>query len=87
MNDRRPDFDLTPESANKIIEMLEWDHNTWQPKSTPSEVCQALDIDRRTFNSVVSKAIFTKHPSEPQQRLREHIMNIISNEVYTRGTE
>ena len=87
MPKKRPDFELTLQSAEKIVEMLDYDYDTFEPQSTPSEICQALGIDRRTFNSVISKVIFCKEPTEPQILLREHIMNIVYEQTFVRGTE
>ena len=82
MAERRPNFKLNTESAEKIIGLLgeNWDPNSKQ--ATPSEICQEMNIDRRTFNSVVSKAIFTRHPSPAQKLLREHIMHTLHTEWY-----
>ena len=85
MTEKRPDFQLTQQKAEQIVSMLDYNYDTFKPQSTPSEICQALGIDRRTFNSVVSKAIFTKHPTEAQKLLREHIMDIIYNQVHVKG--
>lgn len=82
MAKRRPDFELTLESAKKIVEMIGYDYDTYEPVSPPSEICKAFGIDRRTFNSIVSKAIFSKKPTEAQILIREHIMELIYGQVY-----
>ena len=35
----RTDFQLTQQNADKIVSMLDFDDDTFQPKGTPSEVC------------------------------------------------
>lgn len=82
MATRKAQFKLNTQSAEKIISMLEIDYDTLDPRATPSEICRELGINRRTFNSVISKAIFTKDPTEAQMLLREHIMEIIYAQVY-----
>ena len=82
MTDRRPDFQLSIETAKKMIEILgpSWDNEA--ERATPKEICQELGIDRRAFNSAISKAIFAKRPTEAQVLLRTHIMEIIYTEIY-----
>lgn len=75
-------FKLNTKTAEKIISMLEINYDTLETASTPTKICQEIGIDRRTFNSIVSKAIFTKDPTEAQMLLREHIMEIIYAQVY-----
>lgn len=81
----RPDFQLTQRNTDKIVNLLDFDYDTFQPKGPPSEVCQALGIDRRIFNSIVTKAIFAKKSSAVQQVLRRQIMDIIYNQTYVKG--
>lgn len=82
MADRRPDFQLSPKTAETIISMLELDYNTLKTRATPAEICQELGINRRTFNSVISRAIFTEHPTEAQTQLRTHIMETLHTQWY-----
>ena len=82
MATRRPDYQLTQKTAEKIVSMLEIDDDTLQAKAAPTEVCQEIGIDRRTFNSVVSKAIFAKSPTKAQTILREHLMEIVYVQTY-----
>ena len=74
MKDRRDDFELTLDAAETIIDTLGFD---WESRSrfekTPSDVCKVLNIDRRTFNSVVSKAIFAVNATDAQKMLRSSL--------------
>ena len=82
MTERRPDFQLTSETSEKIISLLgpSWDDEA--ERATPAEICKEIGINRRTFNSAISKAIFSKHPTEPQKLLRMHIMEILHAEWF-----
>lgn len=82
MTERSPYFQLSKKTAEKIIELLGDPCDTETKRATPTQICQELDINRRTFNSAVSKAIFTTRPTEAQTLLREHIMEMIYTEVY-----
>lgn len=82
MTERRPYFQLTSETADQIISLLgeSWDEDS--KRATPTEICRELSINRRTFNSAISKAIFTKRPTEAQTKLRAHICDILYQEIY-----
>lgn len=82
MTSRKAQFELNIKTAEKILSMLEIDYDTLETGATPTEICQEIGIDRRTFNSVVSKAIFTKRPTKAQKLLREHIMETIYTQCY-----
>ena len=81
MTERRPDFQLTSETADQIISLLgeSWDEDF--KRATPTEISRELGINRRTFNSAISKAIFTKRPTEAQWKLRIHICDILYGEI------
>ena len=83
MKERRADFQLTSETADQIISLLgkPWENHEAE-RATPTEICRELGINRRTFNSAISKAIFTKRPTEAQTKLRAHICDILSEEIY-----
>ena len=65
--------------------MQKIDDDTLETGATPTEICQEIGIDRRTFNSVISKAIFTKHPTDAQTQLRAQIMEILYTDLYANG--
>lgn len=77
MATREPDYQLDVQTAKKIVKLLEIDYDTAKVKSTPTAICQAIGIDRRTFNSVVAKAIFATAPDMAQTILRAHIMELV----------
>ena len=73
--ERREDFELTLENADTIIDILTpSDTRNWDWHGTPSDVCKTLNIDRRTFNSILSKAIFSRNPTKAQQKIRHFLM-------------
>lgn len=79
MKDRRDDFELTLDAAETIIDTLGFDWNSRQRfAKTPADVCKVLGIDRRTFNSVVSKAIFAVDATDAQKMLRYSLMECLS---------
>ena len=70
MRERKPDFQLTEDAAITIVETLGFDWDTRYFAKTPKEVCDKLGINRRTFNSIITTALFTKNATEAQQILR-----------------
>ena len=83
MKAHRNTVKLTIETAKQIINLLgeSWDEDA--QRATPVEICDNIGISRRTFNSIISQTIFTKHPTEAQMLLRTHIMHILHGEWYS----
>lgn len=76
MADRTPDFVLTEPIAKKIIALLGPGGDPEAKRATPTEICQEIGINRRTFNSAISKVVFAKDPTIAECMLRSHIMDI-----------
>ena len=79
---RKHDFELTQANAEKIVQMLDLDPKTQQPKSKLSDICKVFDIEHRALNSAICQAIFTPKPTPAQQLLRVEIMDIIFTQTY-----
>ena len=84
MSNLKPQTELSDNLADQIINEI-GDYNTPRPTDLQA-ILKRLDIDQRSFCSIITKAIFSSEPTDAQMKLRTHICDILYTELYAPDT-